>query len=362
MRFPLKHAVLVALVLVTVTAVASVRASNGSKTTVVYDTFEQAGGYTLADYGQKWSNPYGLGEMALTDTRQFAGGRLNVSAAPFRVGADFSVFDHLKYIAISNEVFPVPEKGSVTISSTITAQTPGTIPGLVINGVYGPPGSWADPYSPPPAGLAPYSATVLQGQQAGVVMNVIDFCTGQLFDWFVAGDTAFTLIERLPTNVTGNTSNPGCPGATHVGRDKMYTQIVDEIPLDGGGPHTVAIRYTAKQNVVEYFLDGRRVSRVEDVGIPLDVQGVDYTGIYPALGPGESLAGKIGALAIGHGLFSLVDAFPYQHPDAPELSVSIPVGDSTAAVAGKARLFGQGAIGSFDDFTVTTKETPAAGG
>ncbi|MDQ3067405.1 MAG: DUF6081 family protein, partial [Actinomycetota bacterium] len=300
------------------------------------------------------------GEMALTDTRHFAGGRLNVSAAPFRVGADFSVFDHLKYIAISNESFPVPEKGSVTISSQITAQTPGTIPGLAINGVYGPPGSWADPSSPPPAGLAPYSATVMQGQQAGVVMNVIDFCTGQLFDWFIAGDTAFTLIERLPTNVTGNTANPGCPGATHVGRDKMYTQIVDEIPLDGSVPHTVAIRYTAMQNAVEYLLDGKRVSRVKNVGVPLDVQGVNYTGTYPSLGPGESLAGQIGSLSIGHGLFSLIDAFPYQHPDSPELSVSIPVGDSTPAGAGKARLFGQGAIGTFDNFTVTTKETPAA--
>ena len=65
-------------------------------------------------------------------------------------------------------------------------------------------------------------------------MNMVDFCTGQLFDWFLAGNTAFTLIERLPTNVTGNTSNPGCPGATYVGRDKMYTQIVDEVPVSGG--------------------------------------------------------------------------------------------------------------------------------
>ena len=29
-------------------------------------------------------------------------------------------------------------------------------------------------------------------------MNMVDFCTGQLFDWFVAGKTAFALIERLP--------------------------------------------------------------------------------------------------------------------------------------------------------------------
>jgi hypothetical protein len=46
----------------------------------------------------------------------------------------------------------------------------------------------------------------------------------------------------------------------------------------------------------------------------------------------------------GHGLFSLLDAFPFQHPDAPELSVSIPISE---------RIFGQGAGATFDDFVVT---------
>lgn len=354
-------AALVACTVLAGAAAGSTGAGHGAKTAVLYDSFEQSGGYTLADYAAKWSNPYGLGEMALTDTRNFTGGRFNVSAAPFRTGADFSVFDHLKYIGISNQVFPVPAKGSVTFSSRITAATPGTIDGLVQHGVYGPPFSWLDPYAPPPPGLAPYSARVLQGQQAGVVMNMIDFCTGQLFDWFVAGNTAFALIERLPTSVTGNTANPACAGASYVGRELMYTQIVREVPVLGGVAHDVSITYDAKQNEVEYVLDGARVARVGNVGVPLDVQGVAYSGIYPSLGPGEDLSGKIGAFAIGHGLFSLIDAFPYQHPEAPELSVSIPVGDSTPGGAGNARLFGQGAIGSFDDFVVTTKETPANG-
>ena len=72
-----------------------------------------------------------------------------------------------------------------------------------------------------------------------------------------------------------------------------------------------------------------RVARVPNVGIPLDKQGLPYTGTYPSLGPGENLAGKIGAFSLGHGLFSLLDAFPYQHPESPELSVSIPLGDSS---------------------------------
>jgi hypothetical protein len=294
--------------------------------------------------------------MGVNDTRGFEGKRFNLGAAPFTVGADFSVFDHLKYIGTSNRSFPVPASGSLEFSSKITAATPGTVPNLSQQGMFGPPFTWTDPLAPP-SGFDPYGAQPLQGQQAGVVMNMVDFCTGQLFDWFVAGETAFALIERLPSNVTGNMSNPGCPGAHHVGRELMYTQIVEEFTVEPGESHDVAIRYTRKRSgaFVDFFLDGERVARVANVGIPLDVQGVPYTGIYPSLGHGELVDGQIGSFTIGHGLFSLLDAFPYQHAESPELSVSIPVGTGSPSDAGRARLFGQGAIGSFDDFVVRTE-------
>ncbi len=336
-----------------VAAVAASPAFAQDGTTVVqYDKFQKDGGYTAADYSAKWGNPFGPGE----GTKDFNGGTFNVDATPYTTGADFSVFDHLKYIAISNAAFPVPRDGSVTFSSDIRATTPGTVDGLLQNGVYGPPGSWTDPGAPQPAGFEPYQARVLQGQQAGAVMNVVDFCTGQLFDWFVAGNTAFALIERLPSNVTGNTSNPNCPGATHVGRDKMYTQIIKEVRVAANSRHRVEIAYTRKKHdaTVEFRLNGKKVTKVNQVGVPLDQQHQKYTGIYPSLGPGERLYDQIGSFALGHGLFSLIDGFPYQHAESPELSVSIPVGSSNPADAGNARLFGQGAEASFDNFAVTT--------
>ena len=298
-------------------------------TVEVYDDFGRTD-YSLADYEEKWFNPYGLGEMALGDTRSFSRGAFRISAVPFRTGADFSVFDHLKYIAISNRSFSVPATGSLEISSTIKASTPGTEPGRVIHGTYLETG-------------APYAEPTLEGQQAGVVMNVIDFSTGQLFDWFVSGGTAFALIERLPSNVTGN-AEVGSPD--YVGREKMYTQIIKEIPASRG-THTVSIRLNrdADGSSVDYFFDGRLIAHVADIGIPLDVQGVPYTGIYPSLGAGEDLSAEVNNVVIGHGLFSLLDAFPFQHPEAPELSVSIPLSE---------RLFGQGAVGTFDDFRVKT--------
>lgn len=300
-------------------------------TTYTYDSFDSPG-YDLAAYSAKWANPYGLGEMALGDTRDFSAGNFSISAPRFQTGYDFSVFDHLKYIGISTQTFAVPVGGRLTFSSKIQATAYNTDPGRIINGTY------------IESGL-PYAAATLEGQQAGAVMNMVDFATGQLFDWFISGSTAFALIERLPSNVTNPALQPGDPG--YVDLSLAYTQIIKEVQI-GAGPHDVAITYNDNGSV-QYFLDGALFASVDNVGVPLDVQGVPYTGIYPSYGPGEPLAGKIRSLSIGHGLFSLLDAFPFQHPDRPDLAVSIPLSE---------RLFGQGMDATFDDFTVTSVPEP----
>lgn len=333
-----RHLIVAVAAVCTVAATAQHTQAGGNPkrtTRVVYDSFSAPGGYGLDDYLTKWSNGFGPGEMAIDDTRSFDNDAFHVAAAPFQTAYDFGVFDHIKYLATSNAAFAVPTRGSVTFSAEIAAQTPGTQPGRVIHGCYGPSGSYATVGDPCEQ---PYSATLLEGQQAGATLHMIDFATGQLFDWFVSGSSAFILTERLPEVVVGS------PAAGT--RDTMYTQIIDEFPIDAG-PHTVAITYTrdTDQSFVEFFLDGARVAKVGQVGIPLDVQNRQYTGIYPSMGPGEILKDDVNSLVIGHGLFSLLDAFPFQHPDAPELSVSIPISE---------RIFGQGAIADFDDFVVTT--------
>jgi hypothetical protein len=296
-------------------------------TVIVYDDFRKPGGYTLADYSAKW-NTVVLGEMAIQDTRRFDNRSFSLSATPFRTGADEGVFDHGKYISLSKEAFAVPEIGSITVSMDIAVTTPGTQKGHVVHGTYVQSGR-------------PYAATVLQGQQAAATLNMANFATGQTFGLFVSGNTAFSFIERLPSIVSGSPEP--------VGIDKMYTQIIDEVPIAAGVPHTVAIRYSRdrRRSRVEYLLDGKRVSQVESVGIPLDAQGVPYSGIYPSLGPGELLRDKIDSVVIAHGLFSLLDAFPFQHPDAPALSVSVPMSE---------RLFGQGVRARFANVVVTIED------
>src|SRR5260370_29332970 len=133
----------------------------------------------------------------------------------------------------------------------IAAETPGTVAGHVVHGTYVRSG-------------APYAATVLQGQQAAATLHMADFATGQVFDWFVSGNTAFPLIERLPSSVSRS--------AEHVSTDKMYTQITDAVPIAAGVPHTLAIRHSPdrRRSPGEYLLDRPRLSQLGRVRIPLD--------------------------------------------------------------------------------------------
>jgi len=86
-------------------------------------------------------------------------------------------------------------------------------------------------------------------------------------------------------------------------------------------------------------------------GSRLTKQGASFTGVYESIDSGERVVDQLDPVRFGHGLFLLVDAFPFQHPEAPQLS-PIPLGSpSDATGAGRARLFGQGARGSIANFT-----------
>jgi len=311
-----------------------------AKPSVTVEHYDGSSGgvQTESDYLSKWADD-GFGPLPAERTFTSAG--VTVSSVPFVSSADFSVFDHLKYIATSRKVWPVPAEGSLTFGTTLTTRTDGIVPELVQHGTYVQSG-------------AAYEAPLLDVQQASTSLNVLDFCTGMVFDWLITATKAAPLIERLPSNVTGNTSNPSCPdGTKHVGRELMFTQYIREVPIAEGVPHRYEITYNRSQDgaYVEYTLDGRRVAKVDQVGIPLDRRGMRYTGTYPSLGAGELVDSQIATLGMAHGLFSVLDAFPFQHPESPELSVSIPVGPGAP---GFARLWGQGAEGTWDDFAVTT--------
>lgn len=266
-------------------------------------------------YEAKWAMPMPNVEPESERTRSFGGGRLQLQAVPFTVSAD-SVEDHIKYYAISTKAFAIPERGSIEVTAAIEAQTPGAVAGHVV----------------PTTGRA-----LLEGQQAAAVIGLTNIEeTGQLFDWFVSGSKAFIVAERL---------------AVGVGFDKAYTQVVAEFDISRG-THAYTIRYSRAPlgpDQTAYLIDGRVVAETWNAGIPLDVQSPRYYArhpvTYPSLGPGELVKDQMTHFKVIHGLFTLLDEFPFNA--VPERVVSIPREE---------RVFGQGVIATFANVTVTTTE------
>jgi len=283
----------------------------------------------MQQYQSQWFNAYGPLQMApgAGGSMQISDGILKLNANPFTIGADFSVYDHLKYFAASTQAFSIPNRGSVMYSADMWTMTSGVNGPRTIHGTY------------MMSGL-PYVGTALESQQAFATINLIDFYTGQLFDWFVYGNKASALAERLPSVVTGS--------PLYAGRDHIYTQIIQEFTLPEG-MNTFSIRYNrspGQRDWAEFLINGEVKATVTNIGIPLDKQGISVIK-YPSLGNGEILDDKIRSLVPAHGLFSLLDEFPFQHPETPELNVSIPMSE---------RLFGQGIVAHFDNIKVMVQD------
>jgi hypothetical protein len=179
------------------------------------------------------------------------------------------------------------------------------------------------------------------------MFNMTSVETGQVFDWFVSGSSVFALIGRLPSSVMHATLSGS--DSNDVGLERIYSQIVNSAPLRPGETHSFALRYArdAAQSVVHYVLDGSLFARVDHVGIPLDTHDAPYTGVDRSYrgAAGEELKERMDTFVMGHGLYSMLDAFPFQDPGAPHQAVSIPLAE---------RLFGQGASGEFSEFKITT--------
>jgi len=297
--------------------------------TVTYDDFtDRSGTYGLADYHDRWLASdripgFAAEPEALNTRAQGFPGELHLEATPFRTSRN-STLDHAKYFAQSTEYFDVPDHGQITFSADIEATTPGTDPSRSI--------------CPAPDEDAPCK-TVLEPRQAAATFHVLNIHeTGQLFDWFVGEEQAFCLTERLLS-----------PLVHGVSLDEGYTQILETVDISPG-PHTYEIRYRRSPSGAdhaEWYLDGRKVAQQKKVGIPVDVQHPGrYDDItYPSIdATGERLRDEIQTFNVGHGLFSLLDEFPF-HPRYGDHFVSYPEDE---------RLFGQGVEATFDTFEVTT--------
>jgi hypothetical protein len=305
-------------------------ASGGSvlrRSFVTYDGFSNA-----ASWAKKWFTFYSLElQFGAHNLPAFSHGRLILDADPFRGWMDTSCVpvypvcvngDHVKYQAFSRRTFPVPAHGSIMVSAGILALTSGTRPGYVVRAT---------------------GRRIPEAQQAAAVLQMTEPTIAMTFDWFVSRHEAIPKIERTLA-----------PVGT-AGLDKAYTQFLPAVKIKARRTHRFSIRYTrglTRRDTAEWFIDGRRVAVVHDVGIPLDVQDPRrYAGItFRSLGPGERVADRMNEIAIGTGLYSFVDNFPFfpayaLYPSVKGVFTSIPK---------QQRIFGQGVDATFSNFVVET--------
>jgi uncharacterized protein DUF6081 len=289
------------------------------RTRLLYDDFK--GG--PASYGRKWLQYLSLEQQfGATNLPAFSRGRLRLLAQPFRGWMDDTCLpgfpacvsaDHIKYGALSRRTFSIPRRGSVAVSADVRALTSGIRPGYVV---------------------AATGRVLPEAHQAAAILQLIEPSAFVALDWFVSGRQAIPKIERTPA-----------PVGVDLGR--AFTQFLPAVQIEPRRFHRYSIRYTrgrAPRDKVEWLLDGRVVTVVRDVGVPLDVQDPQrYAGItFPSHGPGERVASAMSSFVVGHGLYSFVDDFPF-FPAYPEYFVSIPQ---------EQRIFGQGIDASFDDVRI----------
>jgi hypothetical protein len=139
-------------------------AGKPTTTEILYDDF--SGGE--ASYVEKWSLPfYGIaGETLASDggnlNRDLSNGTVKLQIPEFTAGSDFIFFDHIKYLATSNQLFDIPAHGSIAFYMDIDGTTLGIVPGLIMEGQRLSDGETL-------------RYTLLDGQQACVTMHMLNF-------------------------------------------------------------------------------------------------------------------------------------------------------------------------------------------
>lgn len=278
-----------------------------------YDNFDDP-----TSYEDKWlsvSEFFGSEEPEARSSRNSASGALAIEATPFVTSQDYGL-DHMKYLALSTRSYEVPLRGSVEVSASITALTPGAVHNrLTSNG-----------------------RRLTESQQAAATLELVDNGdTGVRFAWYVSQNRAFALYERL-------TLDGSCD------LERTYSQIVQEITIPPGA-HTFGIRYLRNTGAagfgdkVGWLMDGINRAEVRNVGVPIEIRN-NRPVTFLAQGPGERLDNRLNRMTIGHGLATMMDEFPYNQ--CPTIQ--------TNSVPQTQRIFGQGVSATWDNFRVVVED------
>ena len=313
--------------------------------------------HDATQYAARWVNPYGPLDGVVPQVD--ASGAVTLSDVPFKPGTDFSVFDHLKYIGISTQTFTVPKVGTVTFEVDIAASTPGATAGHVVHGVYGPPGPGASPTRRP--ALHRDGARGPAGGGRAQHDRLLHRPALRLVRLRRVGVPAHRATAHLRDR---QHEQPRLP-RRHGGRPRQGLHPDhQEHPAHAGPDPPRRDLLLAQRRSVQRRLRTRRAGRRDGhqrrhPARPAGQQ-VRLDRHLPLVGQGEKLADQINSLSIGHGLFSLLDAFPFQYGCSPATTspgagaCSPESAAYSVSLSPAERSFGQGAEGVFSGFRVTT--------
>ncbi len=291
--------------------------------------------------------------------RSMRSGAVTLSDVPFKPGTDFSVFDHLKYIGISTQTFTVPKVGTVTFEVDIAASTPGATAGHVVHGVYGPPGSWslADPDRP---ALHRDGARGPAGGRRAQHDRLLHRPALRLVRLRRIGVPAHRAAAHLRDR---QHEQPRLP-RRHGGRARQGLHPDHQEHPAHAGPDPprrdlLLAQCRSVQRRLRARWPGRRHGHQRRH--PARPAGQPVRGRAPTRRwAGREAADQINSLSIGHGLFSLLDAFPFQYGCSPATTspgagaCSPESAAYSVSLSPAERSFGQGAEGVFSGFRVTT--------
>ncbi|KAK5583502.1 hypothetical protein RB653_005098 [Dictyostelium firmibasis] len=163
-------------------------------------------------------------------------GYLRLESNPFTSTTALSVLDHIKYLAVSNQVYTIPEGGSLFSNFSVRGK------------------AFGNKNHPFPSDLVKDDIES-EIRFATGSLNVLDFKTSIVADFMISNSKLYALYERLPFS---------------RGQLGDYAAFVYTIPIaditDQSKFMDVSVEFNYQKKSIHWYLNDREVFKVEHVG------------------------------------------------------------------------------------------------
>ncbi|KAM9951071.1 hypothetical protein ACTFIT_012175 [Dictyostelium discoideum] len=292
----------------------------------------------------KWNNFQFGSFVAEQGTLSKEDGYIRLESNPFTLTTELSVLDHIKYLAVSNQVFSIPQGGSLFSNFSIRGKALG------------------NKNHPFPLDLVEQDDIESEIRFASGSLNVLDFKTSIVADFMISNSKLYALYERLPFSRGEELGN--------------YAAFVYTIPVadikDQSKFNDVSVEYNGEKKSIHWYLDDKEVFKVDQVGhfsqLVGDQQLVERGGsLIMSKGGVETLAFPTG-VQVCFGVFSILDATiagknmalvrlddpSNKYYDPTNLEKELKFHDEKSILGN--RIFGQGFILDIQKISISSKQ------